>query len=147
MRDAGSVSYSAAIESACAADTDKELSAFAGRVQREATPHGFDAADRRMVIGDGAKWIWKRSEELYPGVAEIVDLNHAKGTLSKTAKKISSIESEEGETWARAWRDQLEEGKLRWLLKTPKDCVSDLTKLSCARHSSVSCVVQRLGAV
>ena len=39
-RDQGSVSYSAAIESAATLDTDKELSPFAQRVDREARRRG-----------------------------------------------------------------------------------------------------------
>lgn len=116
VRDLGSVSYSAAIESASTADTDEELSAFAARVQREATRRGFDVADRYVVLGDGAKWIWKLSEELFPGAVEIVDLYHAKGTLSETARQIFGPESEEGKIWAKARRDELEDGKLPQIL-------------------------------
>ena len=116
VRDAGSVSYNASIESAATADTANELSAFAGRVQREATRRGFDTASRRVVIGDGAKWIWKMSEELFPGAIEIVDLYHAKGTLSETAKAIFGAESEEGKVWAKSRRDELEDGELKSIL-------------------------------
>lgn len=56
-RDAGSVSYSAAIESAASRDTDPEPSAFAQRARREARRRGFDRARRRVVVGDGARWI------------------------------------------------------------------------------------------
>jgi hypothetical protein len=116
VRDAGSISYNAAIESAATADVDQDLSAFALRVQREATRRGFDEASRRVVIGDGAKWIWKMSEELFAGAIEIVDLYHAKGTLSETAKAIFGAESEEGQQWAKARRDELEAGKLKEIL-------------------------------
>ena len=57
-RDPGSISYSAAIESAAARDTDPGLSAFARRVGREAERRGFGGARRRVVLGDGAAWIW-----------------------------------------------------------------------------------------
>jgi len=58
MRDAGSVTYSAAIESAASRDTDDDPSAFAARAMREATRRGFDRAPRQAVLGDGAPWIW-----------------------------------------------------------------------------------------
>lgn len=57
VRDPGSVSYSAAIESAASRDTDDAPSAFAGRAEREAQRRGFDVAERRVVLGDGAPWI------------------------------------------------------------------------------------------
>ena len=54
VRDRGSVSYNAAVESAASRDTDPLPSAFA---YREAQRRGFDTAARRVVIGDGAPWI------------------------------------------------------------------------------------------
>jgi hypothetical protein len=54
VRDEGSISYSAAIESAASRDTDKAPSEFARRVDREARRRGFDQAQRRVVLGDGA---------------------------------------------------------------------------------------------
>ena len=47
MRDAGSITYSAAIESAAHKDTDATPSEFAARVEREATRRGFERAARR----------------------------------------------------------------------------------------------------
>ncbi len=66
VRDAGSISYSAAIESAAQKDTDATSSQFAARVEREATRRGFDRAARRVVLGDGAKWIWNLADEHFP---------------------------------------------------------------------------------
>jgi hypothetical protein len=120
VRDHGSVSYNAAIESAATADAAEQLSPFAQRVQREATRRGFEHAARQVVLGDGAKWIWKMSEELFPGAIEIVDLYHAKGTLSDTAKAIFGADNEEGRVWAKTRRDELEDGKLREILDALK---------------------------
>ena len=57
VRDPGSVSYNAAVESAATRDTDPQPAAFAQRVYREAQRRGFDTAVRRVVVGDGAAWI------------------------------------------------------------------------------------------
>ena len=73
QRDPGSVSYSGAIESAASRDTDPCPSAFAQRMRRE--------AERRVVLGDGALWIWGLCQEQFPGAIQIVDLWHAKETL------------------------------------------------------------------
>ena len=59
----GSVSYNAAVESAASRDTDPQPAAFAQRVHREAQRRGFDTAARRVVVGDGAPWIWNLSAE------------------------------------------------------------------------------------
>jgi hypothetical protein len=88
VRDPGSVSYSAAIESAATRDTDKIPSEFAQRVEREAQRCGFDHAKRRVVLGDGAPWVWNLADELFPGTIQIVDRFHAKQKLSDVAKSI-----------------------------------------------------------
>jgi hypothetical protein len=82
VRDAGSVSYSAAIESAATRDTDAEPSAFAARAMREARRRGFDRAPRQVVLGDGAPWIWNLATEHFPDAAQIVDRFHVKQHLS-----------------------------------------------------------------
>ena len=112
VRDAGSVSYSAAIESAATADTDATLSDFAQRVDREAHRRGFDQAQRRVVLGDGAPWIWNLADELFPGAVQIVDLFHAKGHLWDVAKAIYGTGSQLGEQWAKQRRDELDDGKI-----------------------------------
>ena len=88
MRDHGSVSYNAAIESAASRDTDPQPAAFAQRVYREAIRRGFDTADRQVVIGDGAAWIWNVAGEQFPDAIEIVDIYHAKQHLCDVAKTI-----------------------------------------------------------
>jgi hypothetical protein len=112
VRDPGSVTYSAAIESAATRDTDEEASEFAQRAAREATRRGFDQAPRRVVLGDGAPWIWNLADEQFPGAIQIVDLYHAKGHLWDVAKAIYGAGSDLGEQWAKQRRDELDEGKI-----------------------------------
>ncbi len=112
VRDEGSISYSAAIESAAARDTDQTPSEFAQRVDREARRRGFDQANRRVVLGDAAPWIWNIADEQFPGAIQIVDLFHAKGHLWDVAKAIYGASSDLGEQWAKQRRDELDHGKL-----------------------------------
>ena len=116
VRDQGSVSYSAAIESAASRDTDQTLSAFAQRVGREARRRGFDQAPRRVVLGDGAPWIWNLADELFPGAVQIVDLYHAKHHLSDVAKAIYGPGSDLARQWAKQRHQELDEGHLGSLL-------------------------------
>ena len=51
VRDPGSVSYTAAIESAASRDTDPDPSQFAQRMRREAERRGFPLARRRVICG------------------------------------------------------------------------------------------------
>jgi hypothetical protein len=112
VRDAGSVSYSAAIESAAVWDTDATGSAFAQRVAREATRRGFERARRHVVLGDGAPWIWNIAGEHFPGAIQIVDRFHAKEHLSAVAKLVYGTPSDLGDAWAQARHAELDAGTL-----------------------------------
>lgn len=116
LRDPGSVSYSAAIESAATLDTDAVLSAFAQRVEREARRRGFLRARRSVVLGDGAPWIWKLAAELFPGAIEILDRFHAKEHLSAVAKDIWGPASDLGRHWATRRYEELDAGDVDALL-------------------------------
>ncbi len=115
-RDPGSVSYSAAIESAAQRDTDEVPSDFAARVQREATRRGFDAAARRAVLGDGAKWIWNLADQYFPDAVQIVDRFHAKQHLSDVGKAIYGATSDLAREWAGDRHEQLDAGQIDALL-------------------------------
>ncbi len=112
IRDKGSVSYNAAIESAAYVEKDESPSEFALRVEREARRTGFENAPRQVIIGDGAKWIWALAYELFPHGIQIVDLYHALETVSTVAKKIFGVESELGEQKAQSWRALIERGAI-----------------------------------
>jgi len=115
VRDPGSVSYSAAIESAATLDTSPELSDFAARVQREASRRGFSEAPRQAVLGDGSTWIWNTTTELFPRATQILDRFHAKEHLSQAGKAIYG-DSPEAKQWIRARYDELDEGHLKSLV-------------------------------
>jgi hypothetical protein len=112
IRDAGSISYSAAIESAAQKDTDETTSEFAARVAREAMRRGFDRTARRAVLGDGAKWIWNLADEHFPDAVQIVDRFHAKQHLSDVAKSIYGAGSDLAKQWARERHDELDAGDI-----------------------------------
>jgi hypothetical protein len=117
VRDPGSVTYSAAIESAASRDTDDLPSVFAQRADREAQRRGFNQAERRIVLGDGAPWIWNLAGEQFPGAIQIVDLFHAKEHLSDVAKAIFGPRSDLCRQWAKRRHDELDEGTLDALLQ------------------------------
>jgi len=122
VRDSGSVSYSAAIESAASRDTDDAPSEFAQRVEREAQRRGFDVAERRVVLGDGALWIWNLAGEQFCGAVEIVDLFHAKQHLSDVAKAIYGPANDLGRQWARQRHDEFDDGQLDALCDALRIC-------------------------
>lgn len=116
VRDQGSVTYSAAIESAAQRDVEDQPSAFAARVAREAVRRGFDRAFRRVVLGDGAPWIWNIADEHFPDAVQIVDRFHAKQHLFDVAKAVWGATSERATVWARQRHDELDTGNTDTLL-------------------------------
>lgn len=116
MRDPGSVSYTAAIESAAQRDSDQLPSDFAARVEREATRRHFDSVARRVVLGDGAVWIWNIASELFPDAVQIVDRFHANQHLSDASKAIYGAEGDLARHWARERHDELNAGKIDHVL-------------------------------
>jgi hypothetical protein len=117
VRDPGSITYSAAIESAAALDTSLERSDLAERVLREATRRGFTDAPRYAVLGDGSTWIWNTATELFPQAIPILDRYHAKEVLHRTAQAIFGATSPEAKPWTTARWAELDDGKLQAIIR------------------------------
>jgi hypothetical protein len=117
VRDEGSVTYSAAIESAASRDTDVHPSEFAQRAVREATRRAFDRAPRRAALGDGAPWIWNLATEHFPNAIQIVDRFHAKQHLSDVSKSIFGATSDLAREWARQRHGELDAGDVEAVLQ------------------------------
>ncbi len=130
VRDEGSVTYSAALESACALDTAASRSPFAQRVWREATRRRFCQAPRRVVLGDGALWIWNIADDQFPGATQIVDRYHAKEYLSDLGKALYGPTAPRAAQWAARRKEELDTGKFPALLNAIRRQVprSDLAR-------------------
>ena len=63
IRDPDSTTYVAAIESA---------GEFGTRIYLEAWNRGWERAEKKVVIGDGAEWIWNIAGDHFPGAIQIV---------------------------------------------------------------------------
>ncbi len=116
IRDEGSVTYSAALESASVLDTAATRSPFAQRVWREATRRRFCQAPRRVVLGDGAVWIWNIADDQFPDALQIVDRYHAKQHLSDLGKALYGPTNPRAAQWAERRKEELDTGKFRALL-------------------------------
>jgi hypothetical protein len=116
VRDPGSITYSAAIESAATLDTSTQRSDLAERVLREATRRGFTEAPRCVVLGDGSAWIWNTATELFPQAIQILDRFHVKEALHRTAQSLFGATSPETKPWATARCTELDGGKLQLII-------------------------------
>jgi len=93
VRDKGSTTYFGAIETS---------ESFGRRLYTEAAKRGVASAEKVVVLGDGAKWIWNLAEEHFPGAVQIIDLYHAKEHLCdfiKAAFPEPEVQAEHKSEW------------------------------------------------
>lgn len=103
VRDPASTSYVGAIESA-------EL--FGLRLYTEAWHRGWSSAQRKVVLGDGAIWIWNIAEQHFPGAIFIVDIWHAFQHVCDLAAKIFPGDEKQKKRWAAAGNRSINDGKI-----------------------------------
>src|SRR6267154_2108106 len=103
---------------------DDERSPFAQRVGREATRRRFCQAPRRVVLGDGALWIWNIADDQFPDATQIVDRYHAKQHLSDLGKELYGPTNPRAAQWAERRKEELDTGKFRALLTAIRRQVS-----------------------
>lgn len=108
VRDADSTTYVGAIES-----SDQ----FGRRLCVESWNRGWSHAKKRVVIGDGAPWIWNIAEEHFPGAVQIVDLYHARQHLWGLAAKLFPTDERQRRRWGSWLEKKLNAGKIEPLAK------------------------------
>ena len=109
VRDDDSTTYTGAIETA---------DQFSRRIYREAWDRGWDRAKTKVVLGDGAPWIWNIADEQFPGAIQIVDLYHARQHLWELAAKLYPADERQRKTWAARLEKKLDEGKVETVVKS-----------------------------
>ena len=56
------------------------------------------APQKKVVMGDGAEWIWNLADQHFPGAVQIVDLYHARQHLWELARKLYPNDAGEPES-------------------------------------------------
>jgi hypothetical protein len=107
LRDEASTSYVGAIES---------CDEFGHRLYAEAWRRGWARAEKKVVLGDGADWIWNQAELHFPEATQIVDLYHAREHLWSLAAKLYGHGSPAQKRWVLVRKDKLDEGKIESLV-------------------------------
>jgi hypothetical protein len=124
VRDSGSTTYVAAIETA---------EVFGKRIEAEAIRRGMWYAAIVVVLGDGAAWIWNLAEQYFYGAIHIVDFYHAKEHLHKLLQLLF-LTQEKIKEQEPAWIKWIEDGNIEEIIKTAKqisaasDQISDEAK-------------------
>ena len=108
IRDPASTTYASAIETA---------GDFGKRLYLEAWNRGWSRAQTKVVVGDGAAWIWNLAEQHFPGAIQIVDLYHARQHLCELARLLHPNDARAQKRWLglhqKRWLDQ---GKIEKLV-------------------------------
>jgi hypothetical protein len=107
IRDPDSTTYTGAIETA---------EEFGKRIYWEAWKRGWSRAKNKVVLGDGADWIWNLADQYFPGAVQIVDLYHARQRLWDLARKLYPGQEPEQHRWMMIHQDLLDEGKIEKLV-------------------------------
>ena len=83
----------------------------------------------KVIIGDGAKWIWNWAEDNYPGATQILDFFHAKEKLVLLTKLF--FKEQERQKWLDIQRKLLIEDKVHQVMENMKRlrCKSEEAKV------------------
>lgn len=123
LRDDGSTTYTGAIENAAQ---------FGKRLYVEAWKRGWSRAQKKVVLGDGAEWIWNLAQEHFPGALQIVDLFHARQHLWDLARLLYPNDTRRRNAWIglhqKRWLDKGKIAKLVASLRQIQSTDADLAK-------------------
>lgn len=122
IRDRDSTTYVGAIESA---------EEFGKRIYVEAWKRGWSRANQKVVLGDGAEWIWNLVAVYFPGAVEIVDLFHARQHLWELVRKLHPNDDKRQKRWIRIHQDRLlDEGKIEKLVAALRSVQTENAELA-----------------
>ena len=92
--------------------------AFGLRLYTEAWRRGWSRARKKVILGDGALWIWNLAHQHFPGAVEIVDLYHARQHLWELSAKLFLNDESGRKRWTTRLLHKLDRGKIAALVKT-----------------------------
>ena len=121
VRDEDSTTYVGAVETA---------EQFGLRLYTEAWRRGWSRAHTKVVIGDGAVWIWNLADQHFPGAIQIVDLYHARQHLWELAAKLFPAHEQDRKRWIARCLKQLDRGQIAALVKILHDLRPESAELA-----------------
>ena len=107
LRDENSTTYTGAIETA---------EQFGRRIYTEACQRGWQRAQKKVLMGDGAEWIWNLGAVYFPGSVQIVDLYHARQHLWELTRQLHPGDEARQNRWVMVQQDKLDNGRIETLV-------------------------------
>ena len=108
LRDQASTTYVAAMETA---------EEFGLRLYTEAWRRGWSRAKKKVILGDGAVWIWNLADQHFANAIQIVDLYHARQHLWELAAQLFPTNPQARKRWASNLQHKLDQGKVETVVK------------------------------
>jgi hypothetical protein len=108
IRDPDSSTYVGAIETA---------EEFGKRIYLEAWNRGWSRAKKKVVMGDGAEWIWNIAQQHFPGAIQILDLYHARQQLWEVVRLLHPNDEIRQRRWIMTHQCKLDEGQIEKLVR------------------------------
>jgi hypothetical protein len=93
------------------------LGDFGRRLYALALQGGLSRAKQVVVLGDGARWLWRLVEEHFPGAVQIVDVWHAQEHVWEVAQAVFGRTTPEGVAWAKQGCTWLVQGEIEALVQ------------------------------
>ena len=90
----------------------------------------------KVIIGDGAKWIWNWAEDNYPGAIQILDFYHAKEKLVLFARYQFKDEQKRVQ-WIKQQTDKLLDNQLEEVLITLRSCRARTQEAKLAKQKAI----------
>jgi hypothetical protein len=104
--------------------TDKVVVSWQGeplelgrRLHLAACEHGLGRARQKLVVSDGAPWIWNVVQDRWPGAVEVLDFYHASQHLWVLGEAVHG-EQETARRWVENQLHQLRHGRQAAALRT-----------------------------
>ena len=121
IRDETSTTYVGAIETAAE---------FGRRIYREAFQRGWARARIKVVLGDGAVWIWNLAADQFPGAILIVDFYHASEHLHQLSRSLFPSDDAARRAWTTSVVDLLDKGEITSLEAVLRSLASERPELA-----------------
>lgn len=97
--------------------------------------------NNKVMIGDGAKWIWNWVESNYPGATQILDFYHAKEKLVILAKH-QFRDNQERKLWVKQQTDRLKNDEVENVIEMVKATRAKNEKAKEAKHTLINYYIE-----
>jgi hypothetical protein len=98
--------------------TREGTQSFSEQLHAEALRRGLGRADRVLVMGDGAAWIWTLAKDRFSEAVQRIDLYHVKEHLWVVARELHGENRQAASAWVKQMKKHLRRGHAAEMIST-----------------------------